>query len=134
MPISQVYRNDDPPDSFDQEEPINNPKHDRAVNEDKAPMHLIPWGVMEDVARVLQSGADKYGERNWRIDPIKCSTYEASTARHVLLQWATGEDLDKDSGLHHLAHAVAGLLIVLDAQRHGTLIDDRNRKESIYEG
>lgn len=107
-----------------------NPKDTRATSEGKAPMHMIPWGVMEQVARALAQGAGRYGERNWRVDPIKASTYEASTCRHVHLAWACGEDLDPDSGLPHLAHAIAGLMIVLDAQNYGTLIDDRDRKES----
>jgi hypothetical protein len=92
-------------------------------------MDLLPWGELHDVAQVLKHGADKYGIRNWRQDRIKCSTYIASTARH-LAAWATGEDLDPDSGYHHLTHVIAGLFIVLDAKRFDTLIDDRDEKES----
>jgi hypothetical protein len=36
-----------------------------------------------------------------------------------------GEDIDPESGAHHLGHVMAGCSIVLDACRHGTLIDNR---------
>jgi len=108
----------------------DNPKAARAERENKVPMHLIPWRALEQVARAMESGAAKYGERNWRIDPIKCSTYEGSIARHTFLEWAQGVDQDKDSGLHPLAHVAATCLVILDAIEHGTLIDDRGRAMS----
>lgn len=119
-PMTWVSENSDPTD---------NPKATRAAAENKAPMDLLPWGELHDVAQVMKHGADKYGIRNWRQDEIKCSTYVGSTIRHVAA-WAMGEDLDPDSGYHHLTHAIAGLLIVLDAKRHNTLIDDRHFQES----
>lgn len=36
-----------------------------------------------------------------------------------------GEDVDDESGLPHAAHIMATAAIVIDAQREGTLIDDR---------
>lgn len=108
----------------------SNPKHIQAQKDGKAPMHLIPYGVLEGVARVLQSGAEKYGERNWRVDEILGSTYEGSVFRHVFLEWAAGQDVDKYSGEHPLDHAIAGLLILRDAMMQGTHIDDRKRAES----
>ena len=112
------------------EEPKMNPKYIQAQKDGKVPMEFIPWNVLEDVAWVLKSGAEKYGTRNWRIDPILASTYEAAIARHALLEWASGQDLDKDSGRHVLAHVIACCMVVLDAINNGTLIDDRDRKES----
>jgi hypothetical protein len=112
---------------------MDNPKHERAIADGKPPMHLIPWGILEDVSRVLAHGAGKYGERNWREQPIRISTYEGALARHIFLQWLQGEDLDADSGEHHLAHAIACLMVVYDAYKNGTLIDDRDRKEVINE-
>ena len=103
-----------------------NPKAARAEREGKAPLQYLIYSVLEGDARVLKGGADKYGERNWLNDPIKASTYEGAILRH-LLAWAQGEDLDPDSGLSHLYHIRACCAVVLDAEKHGTLIDDRDR-------
>ena len=107
-----------------------NPKLIQALKDGKVPLELIPFAALEGVARVLATGAKKYGERNWRIDKIKASTYIAAASRHILLEWAEGVDADHDSGEHPLDHAIAGLMIVRDAMKHGTLIDDRDRAES----
>lgn len=111
-----------------------NPKYVQAQKDGKLPMEYVPWNVMGDIAKVFKHGADKYGQRNWRIDPIKASTYEASIARHTLLEWAQGVDKDHDSGIHPLAHVAAACMIVMDAEQHGTLIDDRGRKETVDAG
>lgn len=109
---------------------MDNPKAVEAHKKGKARMDLIPYEVLEGVARVLAHGAAKYGERNWLIDHIKGSTYEGSTFRHMYLQWARGEDIDPDSMEHHIDHAIAGLMVLRSAMLNGTWIDDRNRGES----
>jgi len=109
----------------------DNPKLIQARKEGKAPMNLVPWGPLAAVARVMATGAAKYGIRNWRIDKILSSTYVAAIARHALMEWAQGKDIDKDSGEHPLAHVVACCLIVMDAEAHGTLVDDRLRAVSL---
>lgn len=81
-------------------------------------------------AAVHKHGADKYGVRNWRKDPIRASTYIAAIQRH-LDAWAAGEDLDRDSGLPHLSHIRACCAVALDAGMHGTLVDDREVCTSI---
>lgn len=106
-----------------------NPKHVRAQKEGKIPYEKLPWGVLEADAQVHAHGAAKYGERNWRIDHILASTYEGAIMRHFVA-WAMGEDLDPDSGVPHLNHIRACCAVVLDAQEHGALIDDRQRSES----
>lgn len=106
-----------------------NPKHIRAMKEGKTPYEKIPFDILADDAFVHAHGAEKYGERNWRIDKILASTYEGAILRHFFA-WAGGEDIDPDSGRPHLNHIRACCAVVLDAQRHGTLIDDRDRKES----
>lgn len=106
-----------------------NPKHIRAQKEGKDPMEYLIWEVLMDDAVVHKHGADKYGVRNWRIDEILTSTYEGAIMRHFLA-WAKGEDIDPDSGKPHLTHIRACCAIIMDAQAHGKLVDDRDRKES----
>ena len=107
-----------------------NPKLIQAQKDGKVPAEFIPFGSLASVARVMQTGAVKYGVRNWRIDQIRASTYVGAIFRHAMLEWAAGIDEDADSGQHPLAHVVACCLIVMDAQREGTLIDDRRLSES----
>lgn len=72
----------------------------------------------------LHDGALKYGRSNWRAAGVRASVYHASTLRH-LMAWFEGQDNDPDSGLPHLAHALAGLAILVDAGAAGMLTDDR---------
>ncbi len=99
-----------------------NPKD--IAGREKCPLHLIPGVAEIQVAAVLAHGAAKYGGWNWRVTKIKATSYIAAARRH-LAAWLDGEDLDPESGLPHLAHAAAGLMIALDAEAVGTLIDNR---------
>lgn len=108
----------------------DNPKAVQAQKDGKVPMELIPYGPLAEVAKVLATGAEKYGVRNWRIDDIKATTYVGAIARHALIEWAQGVDVDQDSGLHPLAHVAACCLLVMDAQSMDSLIDDRDFAES----
>jgi hypothetical protein len=103
-----------------------NPKHLSAMRDGKEPLEYVVYEMLPLDARVHKHGADKYGVRNWRKQPILASTYEGAMLRHFIA-WARGEDLDPDSGMPHLAHLRACCAVVLDAQAHGTLIDDRGR-------
>ena len=106
-----------------------NPKLIQAQKDGKIPMEYLVYSVLADDARCHQHGGAKYGVRNWRLDKILASTYEGAMLRHFLA-WASGEDRDPDSGLPHLTHLRACCAVVLDAEIHGTLIDDRDRVES----
>ncbi len=108
----------------------DNPKLIRALKDGKAPLEYLIDSVMDGDAHVMKGGADKYGIRNWIIDHIKASTYIGAIRRH-LKAWSEGESIDPDSGWSHLYHIRASCAIVLDAERHGTLIDDRKRCESL---
>ena len=108
----------------------DNPKNVAAMKEGKVPADKIPFGPLADVARVMATGAEKYGVRNWRLDPVLASTYVGAIFRHAMLEGAEGSNIDADSGEHPLAHVIACCLIVMDAEAHGTLMDDRELQES----
>lgn len=69
-------------------------------------------------------GAFKYGPFNWRDDPISISTYLDAAKRHMDL-FRAGQRNASDTGIHHLAHAMCCLSIIMDAEAHNSLIDDR---------
>ena len=108
----------------------DNPKMIAAQKAGKVPFERIPFGPLAAVARVMATGGDKYGIRNFLLDEIKASTYLGAIGRHAFLEWSLGVDEDKDSGEHPLAHVIACCLIVLDSIEHGSLIDDRLVQES----
>lgn len=92
----------------------------------KCPLWLIPSHPMEEAAWIHGLGAEKYGPWNWRDTKVAASVYVSAILRH-LNAWRSGEDLDPESGRSHLAHIIAGCNIVMDAEKHGNLIDDRRK-------
>ena len=76
---------------------------------------LIPPEALEQVARVLTFGAQKYDNDNWRKVKRKRRRYFAATMRH-LCKWIGGERYDIETGLSHLAHAVCCILFMLDME------------------
>ena len=99
-----------------------NPKD--ALGADKLPLHLWPAGATALGSLALLDGALKYGRSNYRAIGVRASIYKDALARHVDA-WFEGEDNDPQSGLPHLAHALACLAIIVDAQQAGQLTDDR---------
>jgi hypothetical protein len=100
---------------------------------DKAPIALVPPEVIQSVAQVLAFGAKKYGANNWRHD-LNNTTWSrtySSIQRHLMSFWA-GEDIDPESGMSHIDHAITQLMILKTAINEGSPeMDDRfKRKEN----
>lgn len=99
-----------------------NPKD--IIGTDKLPLHLWPTTATAMGCLGLLEGALKYGRSNFRAIGVRSSIYVDACMRHLFL-WFEGEDFAQDSGLPHLAHALACLAIIVDAQAAGLLNDDR---------
>lgn len=99
-----------------------NPK-DR-IGATKPNLFLLPTTGILYGSLAMQDGARKYGPYNWREKKVQASIYLAAAMRHIL-SWQDGEENAKDSGVHHLGHALACLAILLDAQKNDVLKDDR---------
>lgn len=74
---------------------------------------LLPWLGVDEVVHVLEHGAAKYGEENWRKVDDARRRYLDAALRHIR-EDMRGGTLDGDSGRRTLAHAVASLLFVLE--------------------
>ena len=107
--------------------PDGNPK--TAFGVKKPPLWYVPFSAVYQMALGFVHGALKYGHFNWRHDPVSASTYLNASMRHIL-DWKEGGSVASDSGIHHLAHAMSCLAIILDAERYGTLIDDRSQADT----
>ena len=94
-------------------------KHDAG----KPRIDLIPHEFITQTAEVLTVGANKYGANNWRAG-ADWSRYFSAMQRHL---WAfkSGEDLDPETGLSHLAHAACCLSFLMAYQSRGLGSDDR---------
>lgn len=94
----------------------------------KLPLDLLPFEALEEITLVLKHGKEKYGAHNWRSGFTYSRPFSA-ILRHLFAYWK-GEDLDKDSGLHHLAHAGCELLFLLSFVKTKTGVDDRYKEET----
>jgi len=82
---------------------------------EKPKMHLLPPKALTEVAKVLTFGAQKYDEENWRkLDNLQ-SRYSSGALRHIFAH-IDDEEIDPESGLSHLAHAVCCLLFKLEIE------------------
>ena len=111
-----------PPKAVDPTKPVN-PKD--GIGSTKLPLHLWPASATAHGCLALLNGALKYGRLNWRGTEVRASVYVAAAKRH-LEEWQEGVNADFESGLHPLAHLLACVAIILDAEAAATLIDDRN--------
>lgn len=94
-------------------------KHDQG----KAPLDLIPYAGEEAIAQVLAFGAKKYAPGNW-AKGIEYSRLISAAKRHIGA-YASGEDVDPESGLSHIAHAGCCIMFLLHMQKHRPDLDDR---------
>lgn len=110
-----------------------NPK-DAIASRKPASFSVVPTVSLQTEAQAMEWGAFKagdkgtgYGPFNWRQTPVRLSVYLDAMMRHFIA-FIDGEEVASDSKVHHLGHLKAGCGIVLDAAKHGTLIDDRPGK------
>lgn len=95
----------------------------RKEDDGKLRYHVMPDAAEHEVIEVLNFGADKYGEHNWKnVKPLNTRYYNAMR-RHVSA-FRQGERVDPDSGKHHLAHAVCCLLFMLENDIQESKLDE----------
>ena len=113
-----------PPSTPPQSQDASNPggvKHDIG----KTRWDLFPWEAAKEISDVLTYGAAKYGDRNWERG-FRWGRPYAAILRH-LTAWFVGEDMDRESGFSHLAHAGCELMFLLTLTKRGAGEDDRPR-------
>ena len=72
-------------------------------DEGKLRYDLIPPEILLWLAELYTHGAKKYAPDNWK--EVSIEQYIAAFHRHFN-DWRLGIDLDKDSSMHHLKHAL----------------------------
>jgi len=84
---------------------------------------LLPADALEELVKVYTAGAEKYTDRNWEKGMAWTRAF-GSLQRHAWA-WMRGEDLDAESGIHHMAHAAFRCLQLLAYAKRGVGGDDR---------
>ena len=100
----------------------SNPKD--VVGAHKVPPHVVPCGVLLEIALGMLEGSCKYGAHNYRAVGVRASIYYDATMRH-LMAWWEGEDNDPDSGLSHIIKAITTLVVLRDSMHADNWVDDR---------
>ena len=75
------------------------------------------------IARIMEFGATKYADGNWRKGGKPDREYLDSMMRH-LTDWVHGKKYDKDSGCSHLGHAIWNLMALHELNHPDEIIDD----------
>lgn len=102
---------------------LNDVTQGARFDEGKDQMELVPMTAMRAIAKVLGKGAEKYTKYNW-LKGMQHTQLYASCMRH-LASWLDGEDIDKESGMPHIWHALTNLAMLADHLEHGRGEDDR---------
>ena len=83
----------------------------------KAPMHLLPARPLRALSAAMEHGALEYAPWNWQDiskNEERINELMAALMRHVTAAADPAEsDYDDKSGLHHMCHAGACVLIIL---------------------
>lgn len=94
----------------------------KKFDQGKPSMSLIPADALMEVGKVFEFGKQKYDANNWRKG-IKYERLLSAADRHTKKYLShLHSDVDDESSIHHIAHAIANLLMVLQ-------FDLENRKE-----
>lgn len=86
---------------------------------------LVPVGPLTTVAKLYGKGAEKYDDHNW-MRGYEWSKSYAALMRHVTQFWS-GEDLDPDTQLPHLASVVFHAFALMHYMDEHRPFDDRPR-------
>ncbi len=96
-------------------------KHD----DNKNRLDLIPVAGIEAAGRAFTFGAKKYNDHNWSKG-FAYSRLLGASLRHIFA-YVRGQDKDPESGLSHIDHALACLMMLAAHETEGLGNDDRRK-------
>lgn len=92
-------------------------------NQGKVQLREVDPAFIIGLGEVLTAARGFYDEGNWQKE-TKFSTPYESAQRHLLKFWS-GQELDDQTGKHHLLHAATNLMFLFYHLDSGKGIDDR---------
>lgn len=93
-------------------------------DEHKPDMTDIPMEAMWEMGAAFSHGAKKYHKNNYR-NGMKVSRQLAAAIRH-LYQHLGGINIDSESGVSHLGHAMASIAMAIYTLNNHPEMDDRH--------
>lgn len=100
-------------------------------NKGKARHSLVPTSTLTAIAEVIHKssteGGGKYPLHNWRKG-LPWTDVADSAARHIR-DFLDGKDIDKESGLHTLKHALTNLSFLVEYLETCPELDNRYKKD-----
>lgn len=96
---------------------------------DKADFSLLTQAMLEPMTRALMYGERKYSRGNFR-EGFENVRLTSAALRHIYA-YLNREELDPESGVSHLGHAMAALAMLLDNIAEGVSTDVRYEKTDI---
>lgn len=97
------------------------------ADDGKPMLDLIPKEALWLAGEAFGYGAKKYGHHNFK-GGIAYSRLTAAALRHIY-QFLSGETFDKESGNHHIGHALASLSMLAYMMEYRPDLDDRHQEQ-----
>lgn len=94
------------------------------ANTGKVSFTLVPLQLLAGVARIFMGGSMKYAPFNWSKG-MNWSICMDCLFRHLFKWWYCNEEIDPESGEHHIDHAICNLLMLKHYLKTYTDGDDR---------
>jgi hypothetical protein len=95
-------------------------------DQEKPDLSLLPREFLDEVAKAMMHGEKKYGRYNY-TNGLAWSRVIAACLRHITA-FAAGEDNDSESGVSHLGHAGACILMLCVYFKRSLGTDNREKK------
>jgi hypothetical protein len=99
--------------SSDNKELVKGLKYDQ----EKPRYDLLPAGAIDDMAKVLTFGAEKYAANSWQDVDCGLERYRAALLRHAFAI-QKGETIDPESKLPHSAHIMCCAAFINELERN----------------
>ena len=99
----------------------------KTYDEGKEPLAWLPWAAITELAKVQQYGHTKYKDFNNYKKGLEVSRNLSCALRHIR-DYLSGVDVDAESGLHPLSHALCRIAFILQNIHDRVEIDDRYKK------
>lgn len=96
----------------------------KKFDQGKTDISLVSPILTNGLATVMSFGAGKYGRYNYLSGGMKVTRLVSALQRH-LLAFLGKEDIDPESGQHHLFHVAANVQMLVDGIHLNNLDDDR---------
>ncbi len=94
-------------------------------NSGKLRWSLVDFDALDDMVKVLEFGAKKYDDNNWKKG-LKTPEIFESIMRH-LVAYMRGEDIDLESGLPHTGHILCNAMFLSYMQKYKSDFDTRTK-------